>query len=76
MLADTAIRGAKDDLLGLEENIIIEHLLPAGSGIYRYAEIDIEPPEGYEPPPPPPEGMEVPVVVAPQIPVGITADEE
>ena len=26
-------------------------LIPAGSGIYRYAEIDIEPPAGYEPPP-------------------------
>jgi DNA-directed RNA polymerase subunit beta' len=36
----------------LKENIIIGHLIPAGSGIYRYAEIDIEPPAGYEPPPP------------------------
>ena len=52
VLTDAAIRGAKDDLLGLKENIIIGHLIPAGSGIYRYAEIDIEPPEGYEPPPP------------------------
>jgi hypothetical protein len=31
---------------------IIGHLIPAGSGIYRYAEIDIEPPAGYAPPPP------------------------
>ncbi|HEX5386184.1 MAG TPA: DNA-directed RNA polymerase subunit beta' [Gemmatimonadales bacterium] len=54
VLTDAAIRGAKDDLLGLKENIIIGHLIPAGSGIYRYAEIDIEPPEGYEPPPPAP----------------------
>jgi DNA-directed RNA polymerase subunit beta' len=46
------IRGAKDDLLGLKEDIIIGHLIPAGSAIYRYAEIDIEPPEGYEAPPP------------------------
>ncbi len=68
MLADTAIRGAKDDLLGLEENIIIEHLLPAGSGIYRYAEIDIEPPEGYEPPPPVPVEAEA-LPVAPLAPV-------
>ena len=52
MLTDAAIRGAKDDLLGLKENIIIGHLIPAGSGIYRYAEIDIEPPAGYEAPPP------------------------
>ncbi|MGE5230724.1 MAG: hypothetical protein ACM3NS_03220, partial [Deltaproteobacteria bacterium] len=75
VLTDAAIRGAKDDLLGLKENIIIGHLIPAGSGIYRYAEIDIEPPEGYEPPPPPPEGVEAPAVV-PQIPVGILADDE
>jgi DNA-directed RNA polymerase subunit beta' len=61
VLTDAAIRGAKDDLLGLKENIIIGHLIPAGSGIYRYAEIDIEPPEGYEPPPPAPVEEQVPV---------------
>ncbi len=32
VLTDAAIRGAKDDLLGLKENIIIGHLIPAGSG--------------------------------------------
>ena len=52
VLTDAAIRGAKDNLLGLKENIIIGHLIPAGSGIYRYAEIEIEPPAGFEPPPP------------------------
>ncbi len=75
VLTDAAIRGAKDDLLGLKENIIIGHLIPAGSGIYRYAEIDIEPPEGYEPPPPRIE--EVPAVAAPQLTAaGLLADEE
>jgi DNA-directed RNA polymerase subunit beta' len=66
VLTDAAIRGAKDDLLGLKENIIIGHLIPAGTGIYRYAEIDIEPPPGFEPPPPPPlvEALEVAVEVA------------
>jgi len=53
VLTDSAIRGARDDLLGLKENIIIGHLIPAGTGIYRYADIEIEPPEGFEPPPPP-----------------------
>ncbi len=72
VLTDAAIRGAKDDLLGLKENIIIGHLIPAGSGIYRYAEIDIEPPEGYEMPEPVVE--EAPVAV--EIPVGAMADEE
>jgi DNA-directed RNA polymerase subunit beta' len=55
VLTDAAIRGAKDDLLGLKENIIIGHLIPAGTGVYRYHEIDVTPPEGFEPPPPPAE---------------------
>ena len=54
VLTDAAIRGAKDDLLGLKENIIIGHLIPAGTGVYRYSELEVEPPEGFEPPPPPP----------------------
>jgi DNA-directed RNA polymerase subunit beta' len=72
VLTDAAIRGAKDDLLGLKENIIIGHLIPAGSGIYRYAEIEIEPPEGYEPPPP----SEVPVEAAAPVPVAMLADDD
>ncbi len=75
VLTDAAIRGAKDNLLGLKENIIIGHLIPAGSGIYRYAEIDIEPPEGYEPAPPPPEGVAVPGVQPPLVPVGVEDEE-
>src|SRR5690348_7316722 len=55
VLTDAAIRGAKDDLLGLKENIIIGHLIPAGTGVYRYHDIEIEPPEGFEPPTPPQE---------------------
>ncbi|MDO8664991.1 MAG: hypothetical protein Q7J79_00140, partial [Gemmatimonadales bacterium] len=46
-----------DDLLGLKENIIIGHLIPAGTGIYRYSEIDVTPPEGFKPPPPPAEPL-------------------
>jgi DNA-directed RNA polymerase subunit beta' len=53
VLTDAAIRGARDDLLGLKENIIIGHLIPAGTGIYRYADVEVEPPAGFEPPPPP-----------------------
>ena len=46
VLTDAAIRGAKDGLLGLKENIIIGHLIPAGTGMYRYqdVELDVEPP--------------------------------
>jgi DNA-directed RNA polymerase subunit beta' len=50
VLTDAAIRGAQDDLLGLKENIIIGHLIPAGTGMYRYQEVEIE---GMEIPPPP-----------------------
>src|SRR5437660_9712390 len=57
VLTDAAIRGAKDDLLGLKEDIIIGHLIPAGSGIYRYQEVEVEPPPGFEPPPPPLEAV-------------------
>jgi len=53
VLTDASIRGARDDLLGLKENIIIGHLIPAGTGIYRFSELEVEPPEGFEPPPPP-----------------------
>jgi DNA-directed RNA polymerase subunit beta' len=55
VLTDAAIRGAKDDLLGLKENIIIGHLIPAGTGMYRYQEVDmdVELPEGFEPMPEP-----------------------
>jgi DNA-directed RNA polymerase subunit beta' len=43
VLTDAAIRGARDDLQGLKENIIIGHLIPAGTGIYRYNDVDFGP---------------------------------
>ena len=77
VLTDAAIRGAKDNLLGLKENIIIGHLIPAGSGIYRYAEIEIEPPAGYEPEPPAvPEEVPAPPSAPVSVAVGAMADEE
>src|SRR5437868_5901332 len=42
VLTDAAIRGARDELLGLKENIIIGHLIPAGTGMYRYQEVAVE----------------------------------
>jgi DNA-directed RNA polymerase subunit beta' len=56
VLTDAAIRGAKDDLLGLKENIIIGHLIPAGTGQYRYQEVEIE-------------GVEVPAPEEPLLPL-------
>ncbi|HNW93276.1 MAG TPA: hypothetical protein PKM88_10250, partial [bacterium] len=32
ILAEAAIRGAADELRGLKENVIIGHLVPAGTG--------------------------------------------
>jgi DNA-directed RNA polymerase subunit beta' len=72
VLTDAAIRGARDDLLGLKENIIIGHLIPAGTGIYRYHDIEIEPPEGFQPPPPPVEP--VPGAVPSPFPEEVEAD--
>ena len=40
MLTDAAVRGARDDLKGLKENIIIGHLIPAGTGIHRYEDVE------------------------------------
>ncbi len=40
VLTNAAVRGAKDNLRGLKENIIIGHLIPAGTGIHRYNEVE------------------------------------
>ncbi len=40
VLTDAAVRGARDDLKGLKENIIIGHLIPAGTGIHRYQDVE------------------------------------
>ncbi|MFW6089628.1 MAG: DNA-directed RNA polymerase subunit beta', partial [Gemmatimonadota bacterium] len=40
VLTDAAVHGARDDLKGLKENIIIGHLVPAGTGIHRFQDIE------------------------------------
>jgi len=47
VLTDAAVRGARDDLKGLKENIIIGHLIPAGTGIHRYSGIEFMVEETY-----------------------------
>ncbi|MDR1778858.1 MAG: DNA-directed RNA polymerase subunit beta' [Clostridiales Family XIII bacterium] len=42
VLTDAAIKGKKDRLLGLKENVIIGKLIPAGTGMKRYKDIDID----------------------------------
>ncbi len=42
VLTEAAIKGKKDDLIGLKENVIIGKLIPAGTGMKRYKNIAIE----------------------------------
>jgi len=48
VLTEAAIEGKCDQLLGLKENIIIGKLIPAGTGMSRYRDLDIQAPD-YEP---------------------------
>ncbi len=41
VLTEAAIKGKVDPLLGLKENIIIGKLIPAGTGMKRYKNIDV-----------------------------------
>ncbi|MCB1304030.1 MAG: DNA-directed RNA polymerase subunit beta', partial [Leptospiraceae bacterium] len=41
VLTDAAIKGKKDPLLGLKENVIIGHLIPAGTGLKHYRDVEI-----------------------------------
>jgi len=42
ILADAATAGKIDKLQGLKENVIVGHLIPAGTGLKRYREIGVE----------------------------------
>ena len=42
VLTDAAIKGKMDRLLGLKENVIIGKLIPAGTGMKRYKNIDVD----------------------------------
>lgn len=42
VLTEAAIKGKKDPLLGLKENVIIGKLIPAGTGMSRYKDIEID----------------------------------
>ena len=43
VLTDAAIKGKKDPLVGLKENVIIGKLVPAGTGIGTYNDIEVYP---------------------------------
>jgi DNA-directed RNA polymerase subunit beta' len=42
VLTDAAIKGKVDHLVGLKENVIIGKLIPAGSGLSMYRNVDVE----------------------------------
>ncbi|WP_170253969.1 DNA-directed RNA polymerase subunit beta' [Acetobacterium paludosum] len=41
VLTDAAIKGKVDPLVGLKENVILGQLIPAGTGVKRYADIEL-----------------------------------
>ncbi|CDQ21646.1 DNA-directed RNA polymerase subunit beta' [Halobacillus karajensis] len=48
VLTDAAIKGKRDELLGLKENVIIGKLVPAGTGMTRYRKIQAQSEEQQE----------------------------
>ncbi|MCI8332897.1 MAG: DNA-directed RNA polymerase subunit beta' [Clostridiales bacterium] len=49
VLTEAAIKGKVDHLLGLKENVIIGKLIPAGTGMQRYRDVEVEKLEPAEP---------------------------
>ena len=45
VLTDAAINRRSDHLVGLKENVIIGKLIPAGTGISNYRNVQVEPTE-------------------------------
>ena len=48
MLSEAAIRGKRDELLGLKENVIVGHLIPAGTGQRHFEKMIIGSQEEYD----------------------------
>ena len=46
VLTDAAVKGKRDNLVGLKENVIIGRLIPAGTGLPSYRAIEVEAPDG------------------------------
>ncbi len=46
VLTEAAIKGKIDPLVGLKENVIIGKLIPAGIGLRRYRNVEVEPMDG------------------------------
>ncbi len=48
VLSEASIRGKVDELRGLKENVIVGHLIPAGSGIRKYRNVNVMSREEHE----------------------------
>jgi DNA-directed RNA polymerase subunit beta' len=48
VLSEAAIRGKADELLGLKENVIVGHLIPAGTGLREYSKLIVGSQEEYD----------------------------
>ncbi|MFM7857979.1 MAG: hypothetical protein ACKO96_40180, partial [Flammeovirgaceae bacterium] len=48
VLSEAAIRGKADQLLGLKENVIVGHLIPAGTGQRRFSNLIVGSEEEYQ----------------------------
>ena len=48
VLNEAAVNGKVDHLLGLKENVIVGHLIPAGTGIRQYEKLVVGSKEEYE----------------------------
>ncbi len=46
VLTEAAVRGKRDNLVGLKENVIIGRLIPAGTGLAQYRALEAVSPEG------------------------------
>jgi DNA-directed RNA polymerase subunit beta' len=42
VLTEASLRGAEDELVGLKENVLLGHLIPAGTGFRRYQDIRVK----------------------------------
>jgi DNA-directed RNA polymerase subunit beta' len=48
VLSEAAIRGKADHLMGLKENVIVGHLIPAGTGLREYEDVIVANKDEYE----------------------------
>ena len=48
VLSEAAIKGKCDTLRGLKENVIVGHLIPAGTGLKKYSQLIIGSRKEYE----------------------------